>query len=67
MVISKVYLETCRKATKKRLMRRCRNLGLRIKLDEEINKIKKELRKILKNIHKTFIDYCAFQEQIIKF
>ena len=55
------------KQQKERLMRRCRNLELRIKLDEEINKIEKGLRKILKNIHKTFREYCACREQIIEF
>ena len=55
------------KKQKERLMRRCRNLELRIKLDEEINKIEKGLRKILKNIHKTFREYCACREQIIEF
>ena len=55
------------KQQKERLMRRCRNLELRIKLDEEINKIEKGLRKILKYIHKTFREYCACREQIIEF
>ena len=48
-------------------MRRCRNLELRIKLDEEINKIQIRLKKIYKNLHKTFREYCACREQIIEF
>ena len=44
---------------------------LRIKPDEEINKIEKglvvEKGQILKNIHKTFREYCACREQIIEF
>ena len=55
------------KKQKERLMRRCRNLELRIELNEEINKIEKGLKKIYKNMYKTFKEYCACREQIIEF
>ena len=55
------------KKQKERLMRRCRNLELRIKLDEEINKIQIRLKKIYKNLQKTFREYCAWREQILEF
>ena len=48
-------------------MRRCRNLKIRIKLDEEINNIQKGLNKIYKNMYKTFKEYCACREHIIEF
>ena len=52
---------------KERLMRRCRNLELRIRLDEEIKHMEKNLEKILKKIFLTFNKYCAYREQIIEF
>ena len=52
---------------KKRLMKRCRNLELRIKLDQEIDEIEKRLKKINKHIHKTFNEYCSYRGQIIEF
>jgi len=55
------------KLRKQRLIRRCRNLELRIKLDQEIMQIEKRLEKILKLIHKRFSEYCAWREQIIEF
>ncbi len=58
------YMEKLRQ---QRLIRRCRNLELRIKLDQEIMQIEKRLEKILKLIHKRFSEYCAWREQIIEF
>ena len=51
----------------KRLMKRCRNFELRIKLDQEIDEIEKRLKKINKHIHKTFNENCSYREQIIEF
>ena len=55
------------KLRKKRLMKRCRNLELRIKLDQEIDEIEKRLKKINKHILKAFNEYCFYREQIIEF
>ena len=52
---------------KKSLMKRYRNLELRIKLDQEIDEIEKRLKKINKHIHKTFNGYCSYREQLIEF
>ena len=40
---------------------------LRIKLDEETNKIQIRLKKIYKNLQKNFREYCAWREQILEF
>ena len=64
-MVTIISQETFRKQQKERLMRRCKNLELRIKL--EVNKIQIRLRKILKNIHKTLKEYCVCREQITKF
>ena len=58
------HLERLRKT---RLMKRCQNLELRIRLGSEIQKIKYKQKCIWKNIKKVFDEYCACREQIIEF
>ena len=63
---SKLY-SNLEKLRKKRLMKRCRNLELKIRLDDEINKINGKLSCIWKRIKESFNDYCFYREQIIEF
>ena len=52
---------------KKRLLQRCQNTELKIRLEEEIIKIKLKLKWILKKLKKTLKDYCSYRAQIIVF
>ena len=57
------HMERLRKT---RLMKRCRNIELRIRLGTEIQKIKIRLKCIRKQIKEIFEKYCACREQIIE-
>ena len=50
-----------------RLMKRCRNIELRISLGTEIQKIKYRQKCVWKHIKEVFDEYCACREQIIEF
>ena len=52
---------------KTRLMKRCRNIELRIRLGTEIQRIKNRQKCIWKHIKEVFDEYCACREQIIEF
>ena len=58
------HMERLRKT---RLMKRCRNIELRIRLGTEIQRIKNRQKCIWKHIKEVFDEYCACREQIIEF
>ena len=52
---------------KTRLIKICRNIELRIRLGNVMQKIKYRQKCIWKNIKEVFDEYCACREQIIEF
>ena len=47
-------------------MKRCRNLEIKVRLGDEINKINGKLTCIWKIIKESFNDYCSYRGQIIE-